>query len=245
LKKYAEKLSVDQDALDNADEKADIVKLIVQTLEEQAAHEEAQRVALKEELEGMKIGALLSYSEELGIHEDALDDAAGKAEMIALIVKHQSCTSREAPVDDGSAPVDDGSAPVDVDPPQATNADADAGTNAGADAEDVPMQNSTPAPPPPPPTTPNLAPGLARHVQGSAPPLAPSPEDDIDIMAQIRAGIQLRATPERNSVFSESPLVSAIMTRRECLDASDVSGVSDASGWSVDDALGDITNNDL
>jgi hypothetical protein len=236
LKKYAEKLSVDQDALDNADEKD--VKLIVQTLEEQAAHEQAQRVALKEELEGMKIGALLSYSEELGIHEDALDDAAGKAEMIALIVKHQSCTSREAPVDDGSAPVD-------VDPPQATNADADAGTNAGADAEDVPMQNSTPAPPPPPPTTPNLAPGLARHVQGSAPPLAPSPEDDIDIMAQIRAGIQLRATPERNSVFSESPLVSAIMTRRECLDASDVSGVSDASGWSVDDALGDITNNDL
>ena len=224
-----------------------IVKLIVQTLEEQAAHEEAQRVALKEELEGMKIGALLSYSEELGIHEDALDDAAGKAEMIALIVKHQSCTSREAPVDDGSAPVDDGSAPVDVDPPQATNADADAGTNAGADAEDVPMQNSTPAPPapPPPPTTPNLAPGLARHVQGSAPPLAPSPEDDIDIMAQIRAGIQLCATPERSSVFSESPLVSAIMTRRECLDASDVSGVSDASGWSVDDALGDITNNDL
>ena len=64
-------------------------------------------------------------------------------------------------------------------------------------------------------------------------------------MALIRAGIQLRATPERNSVFSESPLVSAIMTRRECLDASDVSGVSDASGWSVDDALGDITNNDL
>eukprot|EP01046_Picozoa_sp_COSAG06_P055680 COSAG06_NODE_10313_length_1704_cov_3.662784_1_plen_303_part_00 len=241
LKKYAEKLSVDQDALDNADDKDDIVKLIVQTLEEQAAHEEAQRVALKEELEGMKIGALLSYSEELGIHEDALDDAAGKAEMIALIVKHQSCTSREAPVDDVSAPVDDGSASVDVDPPQATNADADVGT----DAEDVPMQNTAPAAPPPPPTTPNLAPGLARHVQGSAPPLAPSPEDDIDIMAQIRAGIQLRATPERNSVFSESPLVSAIMTRRECLDASDVSGVSDASGWSVDDALGDITNNDL
>jgi NACalpha-BTF3-like transcription factor len=98
LQKKAEELGVGEDQLDAAEEKSEVIALIVQKLDEQAAHEEAVRLAaLKDELGAMKLRALQKRAEELGVDEDKLDDAEEKSEVIALIL------AALAPVEDGAA----------------------------------------------------------------------------------------------------------------------------------------------
>jgi hypothetical protein len=98
LQKKAEELGVGEDQLDDAEEKSEVIALIVQKLDEQAAHEEAVRLAaLKDELGAMKLRALQKRAEELGVDEDKLDDAEEKSEVIALIL------AALAPVEDGAA----------------------------------------------------------------------------------------------------------------------------------------------
>eukprot|EP01047_Picozoa_sp_COSAG01_P047253 COSAG01_NODE_4498_length_4973_cov_5.248461_4_plen_100_part_01 len=81
LQKKAEALSVNEDRLDDAEEKAEVIALIVAKVAERRAADETARVArVKEELEGMKLRALQKRAEELGVDEDKLDDAEEKAE---------------------------------------------------------------------------------------------------------------------------------------------------------------------
>jgi hypothetical protein len=88
LQKKAEALSVNEDRLDDAEEKAEVIALIVAKVAERSAADETARVArVKEELEGMKLRALQKRAEELGVDEDKLDDAEEKAEVIALILE--------------------------------------------------------------------------------------------------------------------------------------------------------------
>ena len=98
LQKKAEELGVGEDQLDDAEEKSEVIALIVQKHDEQPAHEEAVRLAaLKDELGAMKLRALQKRAEELGVDEDKLDDAEEKSEVIALIL------AALAPVEDGAA----------------------------------------------------------------------------------------------------------------------------------------------
>ena len=100
LQKRAEELGVAEDKLDEADEKSEVIELIVQQLAEIAAREEAERAAArkaareeaerasarKDELSGMKLRALQKRAAELGIDEDTLGEAEEKSEVIALIL---------------------------------------------------------------------------------------------------------------------------------------------------------------
>jgi hypothetical protein len=98
LQKRAEKLGVGEDKLDEADEKSEVIELIVQQIAEIAAREKAERNAeLLAELGAMKFRALQKRAEELGVGEDKLDEADEKSEVIALILVAM------APVEDGAA----------------------------------------------------------------------------------------------------------------------------------------------
>ena len=98
LQKRAVKLGVGEDKLDEADEKSEVIELIVQQIAEIAAREKAERNAeLLAELGAMKFRALQKRAEELGVGEDKLDEADEKSEVIALIL------AAMAPVEDGAA----------------------------------------------------------------------------------------------------------------------------------------------
>eukprot|EP01047_Picozoa_sp_COSAG01_P094902 COSAG01_NODE_25720_length_735_cov_4.264151_1_plen_245_part_11 len=110
LQKRAEELGVDEDKLDDAEEKAEVIALILELVAKpspdggeeaaaaRAAEAEAARLAqLKEELEGMKLRALQKRAEELGVDEDKLDDAEEKAEVIALIVEKSRAEAAPKP----------------------------------------------------------------------------------------------------------------------------------------------------
>ena len=87
LQARAEELGVDDDKLDDAEEKPEVIALIVAKLDEQAADAEAERVeAIKAELGGMKLRALQRRAVEVGVPEEKLDDAEEKSEVIALIL---------------------------------------------------------------------------------------------------------------------------------------------------------------
>ena len=87
LQARAEELGVDDDKLDDAEEKPEVIALIVAKLDEQAAEAEAERVeAIKAELGGMKLRALQRRAVEVGVPEEKLDDAEEKSEVIALIL---------------------------------------------------------------------------------------------------------------------------------------------------------------
>ena len=87
LQARAEELGVDDDKLDDAEEKPEVIALIVAKLDEQAADAEAERVeAIKAELGGMKLRALQRRAVEVGVPEAKLDDAEEKSEVIALIL---------------------------------------------------------------------------------------------------------------------------------------------------------------
>jgi len=99
LWKRAEELGIDEDTLDEAEEKSEVIALILAAMatpvEDGAAKAEAEveaetkatRLAqLKDELSGMKLRALQKRAEELGINEDTLDEAEEKSEVIVLIL---------------------------------------------------------------------------------------------------------------------------------------------------------------
>jgi hypothetical protein len=99
LWKRAEELGIDDDTLDEAEEKSEVIALILAAMatpvEDGAAKAEAEveaetkatRLAqLKDELSGMKLRALQKRAEELGINEDTLDEAEEKSEVIVLIL---------------------------------------------------------------------------------------------------------------------------------------------------------------
>eukprot|EP01043_Picozoa_sp_COSAG02_P048071 COSAG02_NODE_4682_length_5102_cov_11.871277_1_plen_1610_part_10 len=88
LQARAEQLGVDEQSLDDAEDKPAVMALILAKVEEHAtADEAARRAALKEELGSMKLRPLQRKAEELGVHSDELDDAEDKAAVIALILE--------------------------------------------------------------------------------------------------------------------------------------------------------------
>ena len=87
VQKKAEALGVEEEKLDDAEEKSEVIALILAKVEERRAAAEAARIArLKEELGGMKMRALQKKAEELGVDDEKLDDAEQKSEVIALIL---------------------------------------------------------------------------------------------------------------------------------------------------------------
>jgi len=94
LQKKAEELGVDEARLDDAEDKAEVIVLIMEKVEQQRAAEEAARLArLQEELGGMKMRALQKKAGGLGVDEARLDDAEDKAEVIALIMELEAKSS--------------------------------------------------------------------------------------------------------------------------------------------------------
>ena len=88
VQRKAEALGVDEERLDDAEEKSEVIALILAKVEEGRAAAEAARIArLKEELGGMKMRALQKKAEELGVDDEKLDDAEQKSEVIALILE--------------------------------------------------------------------------------------------------------------------------------------------------------------
>ncbi len=85
LQRRAEELGVEDEKLEDAEEKSAVIALIVARLDEQAA--EAKRIAtLRDELVGMKMRALQRRAEELGVEDEKLEEAEEKSEVIALIM---------------------------------------------------------------------------------------------------------------------------------------------------------------
>ena len=102
LQARAEELGVDDDKLEDAEEKPEVIALIVAKLDEQAADAEAERVeAIKAELGGMKLRALQRRAVEVGVPEEKLDDAEEKSEVIELIMAKERGESAAAPVSAG------------------------------------------------------------------------------------------------------------------------------------------------
>ena len=104
LQARAEELGVDDDKLDDAEEKPEVIALIVAKLDEQAADAEAERVeAIKAELGGMKLRALQRRAVEVGVPEEKLDDAEEKSEVIALILAALPTPGQAAAEDEDAA----------------------------------------------------------------------------------------------------------------------------------------------
>ena len=88
LQARAQQLGVAEEALDDAEEKSEVIALILAQVEEQAAAEAATRRArLEEELGGMKLRALQRKAEQLGVDQAKLDEAEDKAAVTALILE--------------------------------------------------------------------------------------------------------------------------------------------------------------
>ena len=87
LQKRAKEMGVDEEKLDDAEGRSDIIALIVSKVEEAAAAEAQRVAALKEQLQGMKLRALQKRAEEVGVDEDKLDDAEERADVIELILE--------------------------------------------------------------------------------------------------------------------------------------------------------------
>lgn len=83
----AEELGVDDDKLDDAEGKTEVIELILARLAEKAAEDSGRLEELKKELEGMKLRALTKKATEMGVDEDKLDDAEEKSDVIALILE--------------------------------------------------------------------------------------------------------------------------------------------------------------
>ena len=104
LQARAEELGVDDGKLDDAEEKPEVIALIVAKLDEQAAEAEAERVeAIKAELGGMKLRALQRRAVEVGVPEEKLDDAEEKSEVIALILAALPTPAGQATAEDDEA----------------------------------------------------------------------------------------------------------------------------------------------
>eukprot|EP01044_Picomonas_judraskeda_P024361 COSAG03_NODE_6689_length_1019_cov_1.455435_1_plen_196_part_01 len=89
LLEKAELLGADEEALDGAESKPEVIALIVAKVEEQAAAEEqaTQRARLEEELGSMTLRALHRKALQLGADKQKLDEAEDKAAVIALILE--------------------------------------------------------------------------------------------------------------------------------------------------------------
>ena len=100
LQRRAEELGVEDEKLEDAEEKSAVIALIVARLEEQAAEVEAKRIAaLKHELAGMKMRALQRRAEELGVEDEKLEEAEEKSEVIALILAAMPAPSASGDAD--------------------------------------------------------------------------------------------------------------------------------------------------
>jgi uncharacterized protein YunC (DUF1805 family) len=86
LQKRAEELGINEDTLDEAEEKSEVIALILAATAAAAEAETTRLAQLKDELSGMKLRALQKRAEELGINEDTLDEAEEKSEVIVLIL---------------------------------------------------------------------------------------------------------------------------------------------------------------
>jgi len=82
LQQRAEELGVGQEQLDDAEDKSEVIDLVLAAL----ADEAQRHAALKDELTGMKLRVLQKRAEELGVDEQVLNDADDKAEVVALIL---------------------------------------------------------------------------------------------------------------------------------------------------------------
>ena len=89
LLEKAELVGIDEEALDGAESKPEVIALIVAKVEEQAAAEEpaTRRTRLEEELDSMTLRALHRKALQLGADKQTLDEAEDKAAVIALIVE--------------------------------------------------------------------------------------------------------------------------------------------------------------
>ena len=86
LLEKAELLGVDEEALDGAESKPEVIALIVAKVEEQTATEEqaTRRARVEEELGSMTLRALHRKALQLGADKQKLDEAEDKAAVIAL-----------------------------------------------------------------------------------------------------------------------------------------------------------------
>ena len=74
LQQRAEELGVGQEQLDDAEDKSEVIDLVLAAL----ADEAQRHAALKDELTGMKLRVLQKRAEELGVDEQVLNDAVAK-----------------------------------------------------------------------------------------------------------------------------------------------------------------------
>ena len=87
LQKRAEAIGVDEDALDEAEDAAATIELIVARTKALAAEAAAASLAaLRDELKLLKPRALQKRADDAGVDEDALDDAEDSDAIIALIL---------------------------------------------------------------------------------------------------------------------------------------------------------------
>jgi hypothetical protein len=85
LVKRAEEVGVDKDKLNDAEDKAEVIELILQKTAD--TKKMADTTELLAELQATKLQALVKRAEELGVEQDKLDDAEDKAEVIELILQ--------------------------------------------------------------------------------------------------------------------------------------------------------------
>ena len=96
LQAKATELDVDEQMLENAEGKSQIIALIVEKMEERAAAAETARFSvLKQELEGMKLRALQNKAVAMGVDEAELDDAEERSEVIDLILALAATRARD------------------------------------------------------------------------------------------------------------------------------------------------------